>query len=474
MHNLLKTKNKTLKNNFWFTLVELLIAVTLSALLMTSVMVFVWTNIRNSKKNEKILSNSNKNSNFETKLLESIENIDSNWIYNSGSAYFNYSTWIFLSTKWPNLPITFIGVESFTGFCDSFSWSANATWTINKLVIKEMVWENYIHSWTINYRIDTDKNSIYTSWWILIIWTWLKWNNLDFNNWTWTELNNPSAIIENSGILYIADRWNNRILSYDISTGKINEVVNNKNWISNPTDIYYSWALYITNAWAWNIMKITDVMWTWDKLNLSFKVPKTITFDKIEFTFDWISSISTPTSSWNFIFSWITKWTNDIVSTWSTLTYYFSWATRVINPWTLYWITINSIDPYPNSTWSYFVKISFLSWAIVQDSLNSPYFTHWDWITTTMKWNTIEILSWWLIYPNNITSSTTWDSEITNYNDLLNNSFWIKTISELPIKDFAYSVDWDILNIKVIYYKYYDCLNENHIIKEKIYKKFLK
>lgn len=473
MHNSLKTKNKTLKINFWFTLVELLIAVTLSALLMTSVMIFTWANIRNSKKNEKILSNSNKNYSFETKLLEVTGNIDTNWIYNSWSSFWSYSSWIFLSTKWPNLPITFIGIKTFTGFCDSFSWSASATWTINRLVIKEMLSENNSHSWTTNYYINRDKNSIYTSWSILAVWTWLKWNSLS-SSWTWTELNNPSAIIENSGILYIADSWNNRILSYVISTGGIYEIANNKNWISNPTDIYYSWALYITNAWAWNIIKITDWMWTWDKLDTSFKVPKNITFDKIEFIFNWIANISSPTSSWSFTFSWISTGTEDIVSTWTTLTYFFSWTTRTINSWTTYWVTINSISPYPTSTWSYSVKVNFLSWVIVQDSLNLPYFIKWDWITTTMKWNTIEVLSWWIIYPNNITSITARDSTITNYNSLLNNSFWIKTISELPIKDFNYNVDWNILSIKVSYYKYYDCLNEKHIIKEKIYKKLLK
>ncbi|MDD2565930.1 MAG: prepilin-type N-terminal cleavage/methylation domain-containing protein [Candidatus Gracilibacteria bacterium] len=473
MHNSLKTKNKTLKINFGFTLVELLIAVTLSALLMTSVMIFTGANIRNSKKNEKILSNSNKNYSFETKLLEVTGNIDTNGIYNSGSSFGSYSSGIFLSTKGPNLPITFIGIKTFTGFCDSFSGSASATGTINRLVIKEMLSENNSHSGTTNYYINRDKNSIYTSGSILAVGTGLKGNSLSSSG-TGTELNNPSAIIENSGILYIADSGNNRILSYVISTGGIYEIANNKNGISNPTDIYYSGALYITNAGAGNIIKITDGMGTGDKLDTSFKVPKNITFDKIEFIFNGIANISSPTSSGSFTFSGISTGTEDIVSTGTTLTYFFSGTTRTINSGTTYGVTINSISPYPTSTGSYSVKVNFLSGVIVQDSLNLPYFIKGDGITTTMKGNTIEVLSGGIIYPNNITSITARDSTITNYNSLLNNSFGIKTISELPIKDFNYNVDGNILSIKVSYYKYYDCLNEKHIIKEKIYKKLLK
>lgn len=454
----------------WFTLIELLIAVSISALIMTSVMIFTWDMIRNSIKSQKRLVEQNNNSLSELKIQDTLNNISWNSIFFSWSSFWYYKTWIILKTNWNSSPLVYIWLKTFTWYCNN-AWSqTNATWTINKLVIKEMVGETS-HLNSANYYIDTNKNSIYSAWWNLIIWTWIKWSDYSQNPLK-TELSNPSAIYETADYLYISDNGNNRILSYDKASHLIEIIADNLDWINNPTDLFYqAWTLYITNAWNNNILTIKDSYWNWTIANITFKIGSwAITFDKIELKFNWIPNISSPNTIWNFSFNWINSSVNDDVSVWTSLIYSFSWINNTITGGT---ININNINPKPAWVWSYWVNINFYSWGILSKTLNELYYIKWDNNVGTRVWNIIDILTWWLVYPNNITSANNWDTNITNWTWILNNIWNNEYISEFPIKDFSFWLKNNFLNIKYTYYKTYDCINEKHLIKERNYIKYL-
>lgn len=458
----------------WFTLIELLIAVSISALVMTSIMIFTWDMIRNSIKGQKTLITQNNNFQFENKIQDSLENITWTGIFYSWSIIWNYWTWLILKSSGNNSSLIYIWLKTFTWYCD-FAWAqASATWTVNKLIIKELVAKNS-HTTSANYYIDISKNSIYTSGWILAVWTLIKGSEY-WDTWILTELSNPVAISEWNGYLYIADNGNNRILSYNMTSKQIEIIATNLDWINNPTDILYSaWELYITNVWGNNILKIKDGYWDWNSLNIdNLKVWMPLVFDKLEFKFDWISSILSPNSNSQFTFNWwISKTINDTVSTWASLIYLFSWTTNTLNINTPYQININDINPVPSIIWSYWVKINFYLAGILTKSLNQLYYIKWDSTIWTKEWNIITIFTWWITYPNNITSSSNRDSNIVSWSWLLNNTWSSEYISEFPVKDLTYWLVNKLLNIKYNYYKTYDCINEKHIIKERKYLKYL-
>lgn len=55
-----------------------------------------------------------------------------------------------------------------------------------------------------------------------------------------TELSSPSALISSGNHLYIADTMNNRVLSYDITSGGIAVLLGAENGIRKPTSLYFS------------------------------------------------------------------------------------------------------------------------------------------------------------------------------------------------------------------------------------------
>lgn len=458
----------------WFTLIELLIAVTISALIMTSVLMFTWDMIRSSLKSEKILKNQNNNVVFEDKISEILNNISSGSIIASWSSFGNYETWIILYNKWTKNPLIYFWTRTFTWYCDSVWQGASATWTIRKLIIKELIPQN-THKSTISwdYYIDSNKNSIYYTWWIIIIGNEVAWDTL-WAYWTWTQLSNPGALFETATYLYIADSGNNRILSYNKTSKSINIVATYNDWINNPTDIYYeNWELYIANTWNGNILRIKDSYSDWTKLIAKFKQTQVSPFDKMVFKFDWLPIVTWPNSTWDFTFVWgINKYWWDTILTWSTLSYVFSWSNSLAAG--TYEIDINNISPQPVLNGNYGVNINIYSWATLVKNINSLYFIKWDSTVATRAWNMIEILTWWLTFPNNITWIWSWDNNITSWSWIINNNWLDEYISDFPVENFSYRLNWNLLNIKYNYYKNYDCITDKHTLKERNYIKYIK
>lgn len=460
----MKTNNK-----IWMTLVELVVAISISTMIMMSVTVFVSSMMKTSNNNQKILDALGEWSVFDLKIRWLAANIVWQWIFYSWNTIWTYDTWIFLQTKSPSLPVTFLWIKDSTWFCNAGTPNENDI--VKRLTIKELSAPD-LHKGTVNYKIDYLNNTI-TKWWIPIVWTSWQWDKIDTSSGRLTELNNPSAIIEHWTYLIIADTGNNRILTYDSATDKINILAWIEDWINMPTDIYYDTSdnsLIIANSWDWKVLKLSKITSSLNNINLWIKLNNNISFDSIKFSFEWVTDITWPTSTGDFIFDpAIVKNIADTVSTWSNILTYNLAATSNLIKWIEYNFGITWITPPATSwNWNYSVKLEFLlGWNIVYNY----YYTYYiDWSSILDSKNVkIIVLEEGDKFPNSITSGVTWSKEITDWTGLLNNSMARETASYFPIKEFSYEVNWNILSIKYIYYKLYDCFWDNHLLKEKVY-----
>lgn len=151
----------TIKNHPGFTLIELLIAVTLSAMLMTGIVVFVSSSLGSNMSVKNTLEESSKNGVFEEKLTEMLGNVSGSGIYATGSSFGpRYLTGIFLHTGGSDLPITFLGLTTATGYCDSSSGTATETGTVMKLVLRQFVVPSFQNS--PPYTLSASGNAVYS------------------------------------------------------------------------------------------------------------------------------------------------------------------------------------------------------------------------------------------------------------------------------------------------------------------------
>ena len=293
----------------WFTLIEILIAVSVSAILMISLTIFVSSAVKNNLKNEKLLQNETRNVLFENELIKLTGNSKLQLINSWTSFGWNYLTWYFLKPEAPALPLIFIWIKSFTGYCDSFSGIIDDNPIVNKLVIKQIAYPtNFSDSWN---TIDFTWNTI-SNWWNIIIWTWYPGNTLITTSATWTELNSPFWVYLNWTNLFITDTLNDRILIYDTVSKNIYKFLWIENGISKPTSLYFNWSyIYISSSWNWKIYKYTKNP-TWTYLNLSGNNLEIIDAWKIYPYLDWA-----------------TKYYN--ISDWNTVLANSPWAEEVSN-----------------------------------------------------------------------------------------------------------------------------------------------
>lgn len=449
-----------------FTLIELIIGVTISALIMLSLLVFTGDSIRSAKYNKQLITNQNENFSFEKELVTNLDKVSSWWIIYSWTIAGH--TWFFLETKDYSNLITFFWTKTFTWLCDYLSWIANESWIVDKIVIKSLNLPSF-QSGYLNYSIKW--NQIF-SWSNVLMWAEWWWNN--FSTWAFSvEMNNPSAIVWTGKYLFIADTGNSRILGFDVLSKKVINLLDSNNWINRPTDLYLTWSrLYIVNTWWWNILVYEDEnSWTWSQLDIKFKVNTGYTnVNIINFNFPSNTNFINSLTWSDFTFSWFSLGSNDIVSTWTGFISYAFSGMQSFSTWNQYWVTINNISSAPTNIWSHYVEMSF-SWSTYKEYF--PYFTKSDNNITTSTGNELKVWSWWFKMPNSIINENSWSWEITDFTWLLNSNTG-EIISFMPVKNFEYNLSWSLLTLKFLYYKYYDCINWKHILKERILKKYIK
>jgi len=263
-------KERGLGGEVWaFTLVELLVWISISIVLMMSVTLFVSSWMKNIADEQKILQNSWEFSSFSFNLQNTVNHTGS-WKYLS--YFWSWETLNVLSSTW----VLFKRNQYFWKWGFSYIWELEIDWEIdtengycfpwsedtktNHLIIKNFVpfeeqwedmfndWYDVVFTWGISdpsntYISDTLNHVIYKDW-DIIIWKWVYWDKFregDF--WTWVYLNNPTWLaLSWSTHLFVSDTLNNRVLYYNITAKTIHKLLDETDWLLEPTGLYYnSW-----------------------------------------------------------------------------------------------------------------------------------------------------------------------------------------------------------------------------------------
>jgi len=512
-------------NNKAFSLVELIVWITISMILMVSVWVFVSGGMQNIFGWQKILENTNDFINFSNNLNKNLVLIQT-WSFPPT----NTSSGIIFKIS-PNFSegwFTYIWTKIIDQvYCESGSQDSKT----NNIFIKNFIpfeeqWENTFTGYTSilssnpinflwkNYKSFQKEHGIAVENWLnwdIVVWKWIFWDKFaEGTNWTGIYLNSPTWLATDWTYLYISDTLNSRILYLD-NSNKIHLLLDETDGLNEPTWLYYDDnTLYIANSWNWKILKYSSksiasnptltlswvtqniinkielsffnqdwtnktISWSTNKNDITFSNNiKNITGDymwitanKLQYYFvkyDWLE-YSEPTCILNDekLVSW-----NPIkcinTSTWKTSTYQ---PKNLINEI----ININNISPYFSNTWAYYVNLKLFSWVTEKYSEYFPYFTQSDNNLTTFWDNTLTVLHTWLNYPTWI-----WWTWATDFN-----VFWDWTYSDLQYESHDYLLNVpikslnitntpnDLITIILKYYRSYNCYN----LDEKVEKTFI-
>jgi hypothetical protein len=527
-------------NNKAFTLIELVVWITISMMLMVSVGIFVNNWMANILTQQKVIENTTKLTDFTSNLHTAINLMQSwsifpvktaSWIifkrnknlWEWGFSYiwttisnidWNWD-WIYCESGSENVITKHILLKHFIPFEEHNSDSTN-----------EDIFDNYdniLKSKLIWWYQSFQKENIIKKSWNIIIWKWIFWNKFEeWDSWKNIYLNSPTWLAMYwSNILFISDTLNNRVLYYKVTEDEIYTLLNENDWLNEPTGLYYNdseKALYIANSWNWEILKYSSKSETNKEINIDLNLDKDIhNIKKIELEFyPWITDITDPNQTSDINFHWILTtstdyftWTENKINYWfsnfnnnysttnnqpctSSYTKYYEESNDIIkeeitscptwtwtikkyktsqainkNKWDNIKITTNSdvIWTDYNNNWAYYIKLN-----IVWDSIYTRYFSHFiksdDDILTTND-NILEVINSWLNYPTWLW----WDSW---NNKIAYNKFWYswrnfsnKTIDN-NLNDIVLQLPISYLNIEknnwlvtflLKYYKKYNCYN---------------
>lgn len=490
-----------------FSLVELIVWITISMILMVSVGIFISSWMQNIISWEKVIKNINDFSNFANK-------INNNLFLLNNSKYSAIKAWSWLLFKSSNY---------FDKWWFTFIWSQKLEWIYceddsesyetNNIFIKNFIpFEENSENILTNFEDILTANAwIYTSYqnehkvtdnaWNIIIWKWIFWNYFqDWADWEDIYLNSPTWLAFDSinNILYVSDTLNNRILYYDVSSWKIYKLLWENDWINEATWLYYNESekvLYISNSWNWEILKYSsknyssspqlnikideDIIWV-NKLNLYFYKDNLAndinSINETDYNFIWFSKDDDYLNiSWNkaeYLFlnyasfpssqlvcwSWEKyNWWNPVncISTWTWQSSWFNYISINSNDE----IQVNNINLNDSSTWNNYVKLELLNNSEIRYSKYFPFYTNWDDDLRTKNDNSLEIIHSNLNYPNWIW----WENNYNefNYNNSYNFSYsnWDYILNS-PIENLEIDlIDNNLLSFILNYYRNYNCYN---------------
>ncbi len=466
-----------------FSLIELIVWITISMMLMVSIWVFVSSWMKNiflQQKNQELSSNLNE---FTTDIYETFSNIQNSWSLHLTNSWVIFKRNRVFSDGW----FTYVwNSEINKYFCDDMNSEDTKT---NHVFIKNFIpffesWEdinsnNYL-TWTINHNWNNyisyqKEHKITNSAGNIIIWRWIFWDN--FKDWdlaTDIYLNWPTWMSSDWDKLYFSDTLNNRVLYLSWTT--VHKLLDENDWILEPTGLYYdttSDSLYISNSGKWEIWKITSETNTAPIKVLSFSwITESIDNFTIEFYKDKtphnIISLDIDNSGFD-----STSWDNKSCSSNICTHTFMSWATSETKNFvwtTTYNINLANLNDF-SQNWVYTIKL-----IIWNSEKEFYYFTNGDSKIYTMNDNKVEITRTWLNYPNGIWWNpwTNLSPNNSNFNIFDTTSIWnlspdinYDNILKNPIYNLEISKNTDLLNIILKHYKNYNCYNldEN---KEKI------
>ncbi|MDD5213476.1 MAG: hypothetical protein PHG82_03555 [Candidatus Gracilibacteria bacterium] len=530
------TSLRNTKNKSAFTLVELLVSISLAIVLMVSISMFVTDGVKNITLQKNIVDTNSDFNDFKSIFSNTLSSANKylTGFTNSTGALFK------LDKSYSVGGFAYIGEQSFTGtYC-----SGTDNDSTNHLIIKNFVPFESINTDLFsgyNYDDGTYKTSFFsgiisksgiaftgtyfgptdliingTDMYVsdTLNNTVLKFDKTNTNiapvivagkpgnfGSDLNSLNNPTGLAFGDNILFIADTLNNRILY--VSGGIVSELLNREDGIREPTGLYYDSAsktLYIANSGAGEILSYSSKSSISNpNLNINLNINQNITgITDLLLKFYSGNNLASPiniTGTPSFSFTNISN-TAGTVSTGITLKYTFGTA-NTFNPGTSYQVNINSLPTSFASTGNYFVNMTLSGTSTWTE--NFPYFTQSDNNILTKSDNILKVITGGLSYPTGIK----FDGTNIIFSDFLERK--IKTIdlngnyisdSPLQVFDFSHiaynkysdymlntpikSLDLgffssNIFSFNLEYYKNYSCNNsKDNISRTYLFKKYLK
>lgn len=471
------------KNCLAFTLIEILVWVSISVIIMISVGVFVTSGIKNITIQKSIL-------NQESEYISLFQDVSE--VFDSRFEVISYSqTGLLVKTEGFKLgkPLLYdFSLQSFTGECLS---------DINKetkyLQMKNYNPFNLPQTWffTGSYL----KHEIYHSVQGKVVWKGIFWDNFqELAIGKDILLNNPGGL-SRDGVqkTYISDTGNNRVMYY--SGTKVSSILDFNQWLYQPTGLLYdsSKNLFVLNSGKKQLLKVSSASGTISPIAISEEIKKDLTFDTLSlevldnFTLQWTYNTG------SFIFSWVSTGTGDSVSLPDNiLTYTFSGAQNISSGST-FSLNIPSFTGTLDGYGASYVDIKFYNGGGIVHQKILPYVIHSDNSLLTTLDNNIEILTGALHgYFTDISGSgNLLLKDYINKTQLIlsktgafissgslsgpiqNFETTIKKY-DLKIKDMQITQSGGLLSMKIEYYKNFNCDNEEeNIVKTFLFKKTL-
>lgn len=495
-----------------FTLIEMIVAITLSMVLMVSVGSFVGNGISSITKQKKILDNSDSFMQFFWDIKTSFTLWDTQTPYqltDSGSIFKvgqRYDSWGFayLGSIQKNnfycgsgseIPTTnHLFLTSFIPFEENGEniISDFASTLSSKQVT--FAWETYT-TYQKDHQLRDNSGNI-------VLGKAVFWNKIVENQpGTNTYLNTPTGIATDGNYLFVSDTGNNRILALDSSLN-VTTLLDKNDGLSEPTGLFYDTTeniLYIANSAPWEILAYSARHFATTPELIYTHTWSNINFNKLELTFfrnDQNQNISAMSES-DFQFSGISKNADYSYSQNNILKYYFlqfGWNSSqgaCITSWKIDnsgnpinctssgtgqtstpqsknisagdSMTINNLNIPDNG--NHYYKIDFYNNTTLIDTKYQSYFTQWDDGLITRVNNSLEVVQTGLDYPTGIWGSNNgdWNEFAISTRDF--SSFRPETtgnnssILASAIKSVVFWEDSQIFHMQLEYFKSLNCYN---------------
>lgn len=511
-----------------FTLIELIVWITISMLLMTSIWIFMSNGIGIINKQKKIIENSN---DF-VRYFSDIQDYLKRWI--SWSPYHLTSSWAFFLTqqKYQNGGITYIGETTLSGaYCESDSEYSQTKhlFTSSFIPFEESGEDIITQFWDILtsqdisfngeiYHSDQNNHSIIDGSWNIIAWRWVFGDTLiPWDLATRSYLNRPTWLATDGNVLFIADTLNHRVVYLDASWN-IHQLLGRNDGLNQPTGLYYNPAetsLYIANSWDWEILQYSShIQAVSPSFRYSYSGSTLNNINRFRINLFENRNISNITSS-----PWVSDfWFNNISSNIhfsatnnNSLNYYFTsnynssstqgecpgsgmiitsvnqpvncistgtgqtlnTFTQSIDSWDE--IVINNLAVNSSSTGSYFAQIDFLNNNSVIYSDYIPYFEQSDGNILTKNDNTLSIVESGLNYPTGIWWIGIWNRreflaparDFTNLQPIYQKGY--DSLLNSPIEQTQFAINNHIFTFNLEYYKQLNCYNRDDKISRDIF-----
>ncbi len=474
------------KNNFAFTLIEILIWVSISVIIMVSVGVFVTSGIKNISLQKKILNQEN----VYISLFQDFWEI----FWSKFDIISTSNTGIMLKTKWFQFwkPLLYdFKIKTFTGECRNDENIETKYLELQNYNPFLLTWSPFTGSYL--------KHQVYRSW-TGIIGKWVFWDN--FENGIGGRamfLNNPWWLTHISGTGFVSDSGNNRVsyfLGANISSYKVFSFLDMWHWLYQPTGIVYDsiWKeLFILNSGKNELWKVSSTWWEIKPIHIEFEVENDFKFDKISlqvldnFTITWNYN----TGSFQFSSPFSTGTWDTVSLTGNVLSYNFT-GSQSINSWK-YKIEIPDFTGSFQNYWASYIDLRFYDSEIQVYKKLFPYAIHSDNSIFSISDNNIQVLTDSLDWYYSVLSLTGSNLLLKDYINqkqmvLTKNGSFVSSgtladignfetrtqLYDMKIKDMQVHNSWGLLTIKIEYYKNFDCENEDeNIVKTFLFKKTL-